>query len=227
MSEQGSGLWAHSACALWLPDITLEHPDTVSGVQLDGLSGASADLKCGACHQVRLLPLDQYCLASLVHWVSEVWDASMIAHLLGVSSCHASGGNPSKAKSMIRLRPVRRRAVGFSNATSACAGAASMSSARATPAISWCFASQTAFRSCSAPCTPRTALHARGRTLSLVARLRKRQPSPRWRRVPLLQGPTPMSCSGCVTLRGIGSDWRSCSGVEVPLTLLCGGAVHC
>ncbi|CAL8463334.1 g2868 [Coccomyxa elongata] len=51
VNEQGSGLWAHSACALWCPDITLKHPETVSGVQLDGLSGASADLKCGACHQ--------------------------------------------------------------------------------------------------------------------------------------------------------------------------------
>ncbi|BDA48803.1 probable protein Jade-3 at C-terminar half [Coccomyxa sp. Obi] len=51
VSEQGRGLWAHSACALWCPDITLEHPNTVSGVQLDGLSGASADLKCGACQQ--------------------------------------------------------------------------------------------------------------------------------------------------------------------------------
>ncbi len=151
----------------------------------------------------------------------------LLAYLLGVGGCHASGGTPSDLEGMIHFWPVRRRAVGCSNAASACAGAASTSSARATPAISWCFASRTALRSCFAPCTPRTALHVRDRTSSLVAQLRKRQPSPRGRRVPLLEGPTPMNCSGCATLRGIGSGWQSCSVVELLLILLCSGAVYC
>ncbi len=56
VAGRGRQLWVHSACALWVPEVTLQHPDTLSGVQLEGLSATSADLDCGLCHQVNPLP---------------------------------------------------------------------------------------------------------------------------------------------------------------------------
>ena len=49
--RDSKGSYVHLACALWVPEVRFRSPDALSGVELDGITQARANLKCSICKQ--------------------------------------------------------------------------------------------------------------------------------------------------------------------------------
>lgn len=149
--------WAHSACALWMPDVDFAQPDCMSGLQLTRLAADRVDLECSVCRQVQVLHILG---CSVYHLLYTYQNGEVLRHLMRLGNAQGLG-----VLLAIILLCACRRVEASSSVPLAYAIVDSMSCVRGRSAICSPFAIQTACPFRSAHCIQGSAMLGPGSSL--------------------------------------------------------------